>query len=100
MSHYRYIVIETYINVQGGSPKRVRARPLAGQGLDVSMNVECSAKMRQGHPLGTKFLIRARVTDREGGTPFLYSHFNSPYRVLDNEEAKQYMATKSRGKDT
>ena len=88
MSHYRNVVIETYRNIHGASSKSIRARPLPGQGLDTSMNVECSSKMREGHPVGTKFLLQAKVTNREGGPPFLYAHFNSAYRVVSSEEAK------------
>lgn len=91
MSHYRNVIIETYRNIYGGSSKSVRARPLPGQGLDSSMNVECSSKMRKGHPLGTKFLIQAKVTDRKGGTSFLYAHYNAPYQVLDDDEAREYI---------
>ena len=89
MSHYRNVVIETYRNTHGGSSKSIRARPLPGQGLDSSMNVECSSKMREGHPVGTKFLLQAKLTDKEGGSPFLYAHYNSPYRVVSDEEAKE-----------
>lgn len=91
MSHYRTVVIETYQNIHGGSSKSIRARPLPGQGLDTSMNVECSSKMRKAHPVGTKFLLQAKVTDREGGSPFLYAHYNTPYRVVSDEEANEFI---------
>lgn len=91
MSYYRYVVIETYRNIHGGSSKSVRARPLAGQGLDTTMNVECSSKMRTGHPIGTKFLLQAKITDREGGEPFLYAHYNTPYRVINDGESKKFI---------
>jgi hypothetical protein len=35
------------------------------------------------HPVGTKFRIYAKETDREGSPPFLYTHFSWPYEVLD-----------------
>jgi hypothetical protein len=89
MSHYENVVIETYRNIHGASSKSIRARPISGQGLDTSMNVECSSKMRKAYPVGTKFLLQAKVTDREGGSPFLYAHYNSPYRVISEVEAKE-----------
>jgi hypothetical protein len=89
MSQYLDIVIETYRNIHGSSSKSIRARPLDGQGLDTSMNVECSSKMRRGNPIGTKFLLQAKVTDREGGPPFLYAHYNAPYRVITDEQARE-----------
>ena len=91
MSSYKEVVIETYPNTQGGSSKSIRARPVSGQGYDTSMNVECSASMRKSHPIGTKFLLQAKLTNREGGPSFLYAHFESPYTVLSENEAKQFI---------
>ena len=91
MSYYRDVIIETYYNTGGGSSKSLRARPIYGQELDVSMNVECSSKMRKNHPVGTKFILSAKITDREGGPPFLYSHFNTPYKVLSDNEANEHI---------
>lgn len=91
MSNYRKVVVETYQNTQGGSSKSVRARPVAGQGLSTGMNVECSSKMRKGHPVGTKFLLEAKVTNREGGADFLYAHYNAPYEVLSDTQTKDFL---------
>lgn len=91
MIDYKDIVIETYAGKDTISSEGIRARPLPGQGLDTSMNVECSSKMRKSYPIGTKFLIQAKVTSREGGTPFLYSHYNSNYKVLSTDEAECFI---------
>jgi len=91
MSHCQNIVIETYFNVGGGSSKSVRARPVLGQNLDVAMNVECSSKMRMNYPVGTRFLIATKLTNREGGADFLYSHYNSRYKVLTNKDADEFV---------
>jgi|AntDeeMinimDraft_5_1070356.scaffolds.fasta_scaffold19276_1 hypothetical protein len=91
MSQYRNVVIETFKNKGGTSRSPVRARPVAGQGLDANMNVECSSQMRKGHPVGTKFLLQAKVTDREGGGAFLYAHYNTPYQVLSDAEASEFI---------
>lgn len=91
MSNYRKVVIETYQNIHGGSSKSIRARPIAGQGLSTEMNVECSSKMRKGHPVGTKFLLEAKVTSREGGSDFLYAHYNAPYEVISDGDVKAFL---------
>lgn len=91
MSHYREVVIETFKNRGEASGSSVRARPVSGQGLDSGMKVECSSKMRKGHPVGTKFLLQAKFANREGGPSFLYAHYNSPYRVLSDSEAAQFI---------
>lgn len=89
---YREVLVETYRHTGGGSAHARRVRPLPGQGLDVRMVVECSSKMRDTHPLGTIFKIRAKLTDREGGTPFLYSSYAWPYEVLSPQDAVSFIS--------
>lgn len=48
--------------------------------------------MRDSHRPGTVFLVQAQVSDREGGPPFLYTHFNWPYRVVGRAEAEEMIA--------
>lgn len=91
MSNYRDVIIETYRFTGGGSSHSIRARPIPGQGLDTNMHVECSSSMRKKHPVGTKLLIQAKITDKEGGTPFLYSHYNWPYKVVTDEAVKEFI---------
>lgn len=91
-SQYSQVVVESFQYHGGGSIHKIRCRPVAGQGLSTSMRVECSSQMRRKHPVGTKFLIEARVTDREGGTPFLYTSHTWPYKVLTDEEAERFIA--------
>lgn len=90
MSHYRYFVIETYENRGEPSSKKIRARPLSGQGVSPSLNVECSVAMREAYPPGTLFKVDCKVTDREG-TSFLYRHFMWPYEVVTQEQARQFI---------
>jgi len=91
MSHYQDVIIETFINTGGGSSKSIRARPVAGQDLDISMKVECSSSMRKNHAVGTFFLLKAKVTNREGGTPFLYAHFDTPYKIITSDEVNDIL---------
>lgn len=92
MSHYRMVAIETLVNPGEPSVDRMRARPLPGQGFGTSMRVECSSKMRNSHPPGTVFVVKAQVIDKEGGTPFLYTHFNWPWHVLPRADAEARIA--------
>lgn len=84
-----YYYIETVPHYTGGSKESIRARPLPHQGLDVTMFVECSTKMRRSQPVGTIFEIQATVTSKEGGTPFLYTSYRWPYRVVSRAEAEE-----------
>jgi|GEM_PF-194629 len=90
---YHTVFIETYPFSGSGSRHSVRARPLAGQGYSTSMNVECSSKMREKHPVGTVFRISATLTNREGGTPFLFSHHSWRYSIVPRAEAEQTIAS-------
>ncbi|MCP3673121.1 MAG: hypothetical protein GY829_01430 [Gammaproteobacteria bacterium] len=92
MSSYRKVILKTYRASGAGSSKSVRAHPIEGQGLDTTMNVECSSSMRKNNPIGSLILIEAKITDKEGGTPFLYAHYNSPYRVISEQEADEILS--------
>ena len=88
---YAYYVIETYRAAGEPSANAIRARPLPGQSLSADLKVECPVKMREGHKVGTKYKIRAKITDREGGTPFLYTSYHWGYTVLNDEQVAQFM---------
>ena len=79
---YTPVVVESFYHTGGGSAHAVRCRPVEGQGLPTTMYVECSSKMRKIHPVGTRFRITAKVTDKDGGTPFLYTSHLWPYVVV------------------
>ena len=96
MSHYRYVVIETFRNSGEASTSSLRCRPLPGQGFSTQMRVECSSKMRDKYPVGTCFLIKTQTIDKEGGTPFLYTYYNWPYEVLSKHEAQARINKKSK----
>ena len=92
MSAYRTILIETYVAQGEPSRKKIRARPVAGQGLAVDMHVECSSSMRTGHPVGTIFMVAAKITSKEGGQPFIYTSWQWKSDVMSKEAAKRFMA--------
>ena len=97
MSEYSEYVVQTYRSSGAGSSKSLRARPLPNQGVATDMNVECSSKMRDSQPAGTLFSITAKVTDREGGPPFLYTSFRWEYRVVTEAEAIAIIARRRHG---
>ena len=82
-SQYHQVVVETYYAITSGTSSRIRVRPINGQAFPTSMDVECSRSMRMQYPVGTKFRIHAKETDREGGKPFLYSHYDWPFEVVE-----------------
>ena len=58
------------------------------------MNVECSETMRNRYPPGSFLLIKAKVTDRKGSPPFLYSYYGWAYKQLTKAEADRFIAGK------
>ncbi len=91
MSNYRDFIIQTYENHGEPSNKRVRAKAVHGQGVATDRKVACSEGMRLSHPVGTFFKVECKVTDREGGTPFLYRHHSWPYEVVSPTDAKAFI---------
>tara|TARA_Y100001968_G_scaffold296089_1_gene303992 strand:- start:431 stop:733 length:303 start_codon:yes stop_codon:yes gene_type:complete len=88
---YEEYLVTTRYAVAEKSSQAIRVNPLPEQGLPVETNVECSTKMRRQYPIGTIFKLRCRVTDKEGGTKFLFSHFSWPFEVLTEEEAELFI---------
>lgn len=83
-SEYEQVIVETYSGRKPGKSSLIHVRPVDGQPFPTTMDVECSRPMRKNYPIGTRFRIYARETDREGGKPFLYSHFDWPYEVVED----------------
>ena len=78
--------IETTLELWASSLRdiktRIHVRPISGQPYPSAMDVECSRGMRSAYPIGTGFQIYAKEKRKEGGKPFLYSHYDWPYEVV------------------
>lgn len=96
--YYRDVIIETFRHTGGNSKHSIRARPLPGQGLLTSMRVECSSSMREGNPLGTLFKVRAKIKDTVQ-EPHLYTSWQWAYEIVSAEDAADFIAKKSVGKE-
>jgi len=86
-----FVIVETFVagNEKSGSP--IRVRPIAGQGLETAMRVECSKSMRTAYPVGQKFSIYAKVIQRLDGPDFLYSSYRDEWNPVTDEEAKNFI---------
>lgn len=87
---YRDVAVESAPDPATGA---LRIRVVPGQAYATSMRVQCSrALLETGvYPPGTRFLIRAKLTDRNGGAPFLYAWHGDPVRVLSAREASSFL---------
>lgn len=80
---YRIVVVESFVpHSTSGLHGGVHIRPIAGQGIPTTLHVECAKRLSRNYPVGTRFRIRAKLTDREGGGEYLYSYFGWPVEVL------------------
>jgi len=80
---YRPVVVESFRpSSTSGLHGGIHIRPVAGQGVPTTLHVECSKKLSKDYPVGTKFRIQAKLTDREGAGEYLYSYFGWPVEVL------------------
>jgi hypothetical protein len=43
-------------------------------------------------PIGTKFKLNAKITDRKGGNPFLYAYHGDPDVVISDAEAQSFIS--------
>ncbi|MDO4897365.1 MAG: hypothetical protein Q3971_08390 [Moraxella sp.] len=82
-SEYKEVIVETYLasRALGDTGRsKVRVRPIVGQGIDTNLKVECSKKMREIHPVGTKFRLSLKTITPANNREFLYAHFNAPLK--------------------
>jgi hypothetical protein len=80
---YSWVVVESFRpSSTAGLHGDIHVRPVPGQGLDTDMFVECSKELVNNYEVGTRFRIKAKITDKEGSRPFLYSYFGWFYEVL------------------
>lgn len=91
---YRDVAVESYVDPRTGA---VRIKPMAGQAFAPSLAVQCAHKLRD-YPGGTCFLVSAKLTDRLGGTPYLYVYHGDPVAVLTAAQAKKFLAEFRRGR--
>ncbi len=80
---YVYVEVESYRpDHKSGLHGKIHIRPCPGQGYSTDMHVECSKKLSKDYPLGSKFRLKAKLTDREGKSEYLYSYWGGDYEVL------------------
>jgi hypothetical protein len=79
---YDWIEVESFIpDRTSGLHGKVHIRPVPGGPFPTTLRVECSKAMSRNYPVGTRFRIKAKLTDMQG-TPFIYSSWQWKYEVL------------------
>jgi hypothetical protein len=81
---YYTIIVETYRISGSGLHGDIHVRPVKGEQFPQTLHVRSPNEMRRKYPVGTRFRIYAKLTDKEGGGRFLHTHHNWPYEVLQD----------------
>ncbi|MFC0253993.1 hypothetical protein [Massilia consociata] len=92
---YREVAVESVVDARTG---RLRIRPVPGQAYATSLRVQCARALRdpEQYPAGTRFLLSAKLTDRQGGAPFLYAWHGDPVDVMSAARLKRFLAERKR----
>lgn len=92
---YREVAVQSVRDPRSGD---LVIRPVPGQAFAPTLKVQCSRRMRDDYPEGTRFLVNAKLTDRLGGPRYLFVHHADPVRVLSDTEATRFIAAFRRGR--
>lgn len=80
---YKEIIVESFRPTStSGLHGELHMRPTPGQFYPQSLKVECSKRLTRDYPVGTRFKIRVKLTDRGGEGEYLYSYFGWPVEVV------------------
>ena len=64
---YKEIIVESYKTTStSGLHGDVHIRPAPNQFYSQALKVECAKRLSRDYPVGTRFKIRVKLTDREG----------------------------------
>ena len=91
---YRQVAVHS---VQRGSA--VEIHPVPGQAFSPELLVQCSQRLKDlaTYPLGTCFLLDAKLTDR-GGNQYMYAWHGDAVQVLSPKQTKAFLAEFRRGR--
>ena len=92
---YREVAVQSVRDPRTGE---LVIRPIPGQAFAPTLKVQCSRKLREDYPEGTKFLLNAKLTDRLGSQRYLYVHHGDPVVVMSADEASRFVAAFRRGR--
>ena len=84
---YYTIVVETHRISGSGLHGSIHVRPAKGEQFPQTMHVRFPRAIRSAYPIGTRFRVYAKLTDKEGGNPFLQTNRAWNYEVLPPDES-------------
>lgn len=88
---YILMVVETYHESGSGLHDDLHVRPIKGQSVSPHLRVRFPKPLRRAHPVGTRFLVYAKISDREGGNEFIHTNHAWDVTVLGPPPAGEDM---------
>ena len=79
---YIELIVETYYESGSGLHGDIHVRPAAGQPFSQSLRVRFPRAVRKAHPVPTRFLVAAKLSNREGGNEFIHTNHAWGFHVL------------------
>jgi hypothetical protein len=78
------VIVESYKQKNtSGLRGAIYIKPIAGQEpFTGDMHLSCSKVLCTDYQVKTKFIIKAKITSKEVGKSFDYSHYSWPYVLL------------------
>ena len=81
--HYENVLVESFVPKDpSGKHGKVHIRPVSGGKYASNIAVECAKKLSRDYPVGTRFMLQAKLTDREGCGEYLYSSYRWEFEVV------------------
>ena len=85
------VVVESYESAPAsGRHGTSHVRPLRGQGWD-GLEVECPMEMRHDFPVGTKFKLTAKLSNKAGGKEYLKAPHQWGYTKISRSTAYRFL---------
>jgi hypothetical protein len=82
---YEIIIVETCRGPARGHHGEIRVQNVPDEIFPEVMLVRFPKKVREAHPIGTRFRVYARLVPNESGeTPFLHTNHAWEFEVLPN----------------
>jgi hypothetical protein len=79
---YTYIIAESTTRTATG---QIVIRPMPGQAVPQALRVEGRKELSRDYPVGTRFRVKVKLTDREGERPYLYTSWQWPIEVVGGQ---------------
>jgi hypothetical protein len=91
--YFELLVESFYSGSVSGRHGPIHVRPVAGQGVNTHLYVECSKAMRALYPVNSMFLVTAKFSNKKDGIEFLKAPYHWGYTHVTPQQARRFLST-------